>query len=189
MILDNIINRLQALATIIGSDETQQRISTAAAFVVLAQMKRRIFVDGLATDGSQIGQYSTNPYYQNPTKLIGVAGSNVKPAGKNGLATFKNGKAKKTKYLNQGYKELRDLTGRQSNFVDLNFSGSTQGSLQVGFRGNTAIIGFINQESADIIEKNEIRFGKQIIAPTDDEREAGAKAVRVEIEYILNELL
>ncbi|MDX1472236.1 MAG: hypothetical protein R3213_12125, partial [Flavobacteriaceae bacterium] len=129
MPIENIILRLRKLHQIISSTETTKRVSTAAAFRVLAEMKRRIFVNGLASDETQIGTYSTSPFYINPNSLIGVSKSGVSPQGKNGLSVFKNGKAKKTRYLGNGYKELRELTGRQSNFVDLNFSGSTQGAI------------------------------------------------------------
>jgi hypothetical protein len=188
MILENLLERLRVLGTVVAMDETAKRVSLAAAIRVLGAMKRRIFTDGIATDGSQIGQYSTTSFYQNPTKLIGVAAGGVTPAGKNGQSNFKNGKAKKTKYLNSGYKELRELTGRQSDFVDLNFSGSTQGTLQFGIRGEVAVVGFINEEAAEIIAYNEERFGKDIITITSEEREAGSKAARAELEAILNEI-
>jgi hypothetical protein len=188
MALENIIERLRALSFIVGSEDTQKRVSLAASIAVLATMKRRIFTDGLATDGSKIGTYSTNPYYQNPNNLIGVAVSGVKPMGKNGLSQFKSGKQKKTKYLAQGYKELRDLTGRQSNFVDLNFSGSTSGALQFGLRGNVAVVGFVNQEAAEIIQESETRFGLTIIEPSTNERELGARAAQEEIIAILSEI-
>lgn len=188
MILENLLTRLRTLSFIVGSDETARRVSIAASIRVLGAMKRRIFTDGLATDGSQIGTYSTNAFYQNPNKLIGVAASGVKPAGKNGLSTFKNGKQKKTKYLALGYQQLRELTGRQSDYVDLNFSGSTQGALQFGLRGDLAVIGFVNQEAAEIIAKNEERFGKDIITPSEEERLAGSQAARAELEAILNEI-
>lgn len=188
MALENLLNRLKLLQLVVGNPQTQTRVSTAAAFTVLAQYKRRIFVDGLATDGSQIGQYSTNPYYQNPNNLQGVALSGVSPLGKNGLDTFKNGRKKKTRYLAGGYKELRELTGRQSDFVDLNFSGSTEGSIQVGQRGEEVVIGFANEQSAEIMAGNEERFGKEIVATSEEEREIGIKAARNELLAIIEEL-
>jgi hypothetical protein len=188
MILDNLITRLRTLGFIIGQEETQKRVSIAAEIRVLAAMKRRIFTDGIATDGSQIGQYSTTSFYQNPTKLIGVAASGVKPAGKNGQANFKNGKAKKTKYLALGYQQLRELTGRQSDYVDLNFSGSMQGALQFGIRAGIAVVGFVNEEAAEIMAQNEQRFGKDILTVTEEEQAAGAQAARAELEAILNEI-
>jgi len=188
MAFENLLNRLKLLQVVVGNPETQKRVSNAAAFTVLAQYKRRIFTDGLATDGSAIGQYSSKPFYQNPTKLTGVAVGGVSPLGKNGLDTFKNGRKKKTRYLAGGYKELRDLTGRQSDFVDLNFSGSTEGSIQVGTKGDDVVIGFINEKAAEIMQGNEERFGKEIIAVSQEEREIGVKAARNELLAIIQEL-
>lgn len=188
MAFENLLNRLKLLQLVVGNPETQKRVSTAAAFTVLAQYKRRIFVDGLASDGSKIGQYSTKQFYQNPNKLTGVSIGGVSPLGKNGLDTFKNGKKKKTRYLSNGYKELRELTGRQSDFVDLNFSGSTEGSIQVGASGDAVVIGFINDKAVEIMQGNEERFGKEIIAVSDEEREIGIKAARNELLAIIEEL-
>jgi hypothetical protein len=188
MPFENLINRLKLLQLVVANPNAQKRISTAAAFTVLAQYKRRIFTDGLATDGSQIGQYSTKPFYQNPNKLTGVAVGGVTPLGKNGLDIFKNGRKKKTRYLSTGYKELRDLTGRQSDFVDLNFSGSTEGSIQVGESAGEVVIGFINEKSAEIMQGQEERFGKEIIAVSDEEREIGFKAARNELLAIIEEI-
>lgn len=187
MAFENLLNRLKFLQFVVGNPETQKRVSTAAAFTVLAQYKRRIFVDGLATDGSAIGQYSTKPFYQNPNSLFGVSVGSVTPVGKNGLDTFKSGKKKVTRYLPNGYKELRELTGRQSDFVDLNFSGSTEGSIQVGESGGDVVIGFTNEKAAEIMAGNEERFGKEIVAVSEEEREIGIKAARNELLAIINE--
>lgn len=183
-----LLQRIKLVQAVINDDNTKERISTAAAFRVIAELKQRIFSDGLATDGTLIGTYSTTPYYQNPINLIGVSTSGVKPEGKNGQSVFLNGKAKKTKYLAEGYSELRQLTGRQNATVDLNFSGSVFNSLQVGVRNGRAVIEFTNTESAEILEANETRFGKNIIEPSEQEREAGREAASLEIQAILDEL-
>ena len=185
--LENLVLRLQLLQTVVNNPETAKRISAAAAFRVIADLKRRIFNNGLATDGSTIGQYSTTPFYQNPNNLVGVPKSAVKPQGKNGLATFKNGNQKKTRYLASGYKELRDLTGRQSEYVDLSFSGSMAQNIQVGFSGELAVVRFTDAAEAEKMAQNEEHFGKEIIQPSQDEIENGEKAARFELFAILEE--
>jgi hypothetical protein len=186
--MNNILHRLNALKTIVGLDETARRVSTAAALTMLAKLKQRVFRLGLDSSDNPIGSYSTGPFYQNPTKLVGVPAGGVKPQGKNGLSIFKNGKPKKTRYLNQGYKELRELVGRQSDYVDLNFSGSLQLSMQVGFRGNVAVFGFTNQEGIDKMEQNEIRFSTTISEPTEEELELSRRAAANELIAIIQEL-
>ena len=101
MALESIAERLLALKAIAQDSNTQKRVSQAAAFRVIAEYKTRIFVDGLATDLQPIGQYSFTSFYINPNspQLFGVSSSAIKPAGKKGQTTFKNGNPHKTKYL------------------------------------------------------------------------------------------
>lgn len=98
-----------------------------AAFDVTAIMGQRIFDEGKKADGSDIGsKYSDTPIYVNPDKLTVNKNIGAK-TGKTGERIFKSGAKKgqphKTKYLAGGYEELRNKTGRQTNFVDLRFSG------------------------------------------------------------------
>lgn len=188
MSTENARKRLALLRAAFGNKETKKRIETVAAVAALAEYKDRIFSEGRASDGSDIGKYSTSPFYQNPNKLIGVGRSGVKPRGKNGRARFNNGRLKKTAYLAQGYKELRDKVGRQSQKVDLNFSGSTAGSIQVGVSRGETVFGFTTIEGRDIMKKNETRFNKEIVRPSQGESEAGLEAAQKEILQIFNEL-
>lgn len=97
-----------------------------AAFDATAKMAERIFDEGKKEDGTDISsRYSTTPIYVNPEKL--TVNKNIGALmGKTGEKIFKSGKKKgqphKTKYLAGGYEELRDKTGRQTNYVDLIFS-------------------------------------------------------------------
>jgi hypothetical protein len=184
----NISERLEILAQVVNDDNTARRISQAAAFQVIAEYKQRIFFLGLDTSGGSIGQYSVNPFYINPLTLTTVKASGIKPMGKNGQTIFKNGNPHKTKYLTQGYKELRDLTGRQSNTVDLNFSGSLFQSIKVTESGSVSAITYTNDEMANIMVFNEERFAKDISTVSIDEREMGETAARNELLAILEEI-
>jgi hypothetical protein len=184
----NISERLEILAQVVNDDNTARRISQAAAIQVIAEYKQRIFFLGLDTSGGSIGQYSVNPFYINPLSLTTVKASGVKPQGINGQSVFKNGNPHKTKYLTQGYKELRDLTGRQSNTVDLNFSGSLFQSIKVTESGSVSAITYTNDEMANIMVFNEDRFAKEISTVSTDEREMGEIAARNELLAILEEI-
>ena len=184
----NISERLEILAQVVNDDNTARRISQAAAIQVIAEYKQRIFFLGLDTSGGSIGQYSVNPFYINPLTLTTVKASGIKPQGKNGQSVFKNGNPHKTKYLTQGYKELRDLTGRQSNTVDLNFSGSLFQSIKVTESGSVSAITYTNDEMANIMVFNEDRFAKDISTVSIDEREMGETAARNELLAILEEI-
>jgi hypothetical protein len=184
----NISERLEILAQVVNDDNTARRISQAAAIQVIAEYKQRIFFLGLDTSGGSIGQYSVNPFYINPLSLTTVSAGGVKPQGKNGQSVFKNGNPHKTKYLTQGYKELRDLTGRQSNTVDLNFSGSLFQSIKVTESGSVSAITYTNDEMANIMVFNEDRFAKDISTVSNEEREMGETAARNELLAILEEI-
>lgn len=204
MSLENLKQRLKNLKDVISANETAKRISNiAATFNVIPEYKTRIFTDGLTTAGTPIGQYSTTPFYINPTTLVGVAASGISPEGIGGAAKFKSGKTKKTggnplltsgktrktKYLKNGYSELRELTGRQNSTVDLNFSGALERSVQVVEEGNTAIIRYTNEEEAEKMTWAEERFGADISGVSDDERELGLRAAAIELRVILDSII
>ena len=185
-----ISERLEILSQVVNDDNTARRISQAAAIQVIAEYKQRIFFLGLDSSGSQIGTYSVNPFYINPLSLTTVSAGGIKPEGKNGQTVFKNGNPHKTKYLTQGYKELRDLTGRQSGTVDLNFSGSLFQSIKVTESGLNSAITYTNDEMAAIMEFQESpeRFAKDISTVSTAERELGETAARNELLAILEEI-
>lgn len=183
-----IIERLEILSQVVADDNTAKRISQAAAFQVIAEYKQRIFFEGLDSSGSSIGQYSTNPFYINPLTLISVSSAGITPEGKNGQKVFKNGNPHKTKYLMQGYRQLRDLTGRQSSTVDLNFSGSLFQSIKVTEEGLNSKVTYTVDKLADVMLSQEDRFGKDISTVSDNEREMGEIAARNELLAILEEI-
>jgi hypothetical protein len=189
MALESIAERLLALKAIAQDPNTQKRVSQAAAFRVIAEYKIRIFVDGLATDLQPIGQYSFTSFYINPNspQLFGVSSSAIKPAGKTGQTTFKNGNPHKTKYLADGYSELRNLTGRQNQYVDLNFSGSLLQSIKVVEEGNVTKVAYTIASQADKMVWNETRFGKDISTVSEPEQQAGTEAAQLEFLAILEE--
>ena len=183
-----ISERLEILSQVVNNDNTARRISQAAAFQVIAEYKQRIFFNGLDTNGDEIGQYSVNPFYINPLSLTTVSAGGIKPEGKNGNTVFKNGNPHKTKYLTQGYKELRDLTGRNSDKVDLNFSGSLFQSIKIVEKGLESVVTYTNSDLAEIMEGNETRFSKEISTVSNEERELGETASRNELLAILEEI-
>jgi hypothetical protein len=187
--LIEILDRLELLKEITNDTRTAQRISQVAAFRVIAEYKQRIFTQGLDTFGNQIGSYSTNPFYINPNSptLIGVASSGIKPEGKTGKTVFKSGKPHKSKYLSEGYSELRQLTGRQNETVDLNFSGSLERSVKVIENANVATVTYTIDSEAEKMIWNETRFGTEIHTVSDEERNAGSEAGQLEFLAILEE--
>lgn len=104
-----------------------------AVYNDIARKSIRIFEDGKKSDGSLIGQYSTTPMYANPdyqprkgnitTKSGGKLSGLLPTIGKTGKSVFEStGLPHKTTYLEGGYKELRNRTGKRIDKVNIRFT-------------------------------------------------------------------
>lgn len=115
--------------------EQQKKIQELAKFCkpleiaakdTMAMQAGRIFVEGKDSADSNIGKYSTKPFYLNPKN----SPKKFAPKGKTGQTKFKTGKKAgqnhKTRYFADGYKGFRNLIGRQTKFVDLSLVGDLQ---------------------------------------------------------------
>jgi len=148
---------------------TQENLNKAilsAALTVNADMSERIFVDGKASDGSEIGKYNTtDELYVNPKN----APKKFPPKGKNGDVKFSDGKPHKTSYFDS-YAEFRKKIGRKTNKVNLFLFGVLQSNWSNGVkpteRGAHATLNELNALKA---EGNEDHFGKSIFKHTQDE--------------------
>lgn len=104
-----------------------------AVYNDIARKSIRIFEEGKKSDGSLIGQYSTDPMYANPDyqprkgaiktsgggKLQGLTPT----IGKTGKSVFAStGLPHKTTYLPGGYKELRQRQGRKVDHVNIRYT-------------------------------------------------------------------
>jgi hypothetical protein len=188
-----LLDRLEILSQVIADDNTARRISQAAAVAVVAEYKQRIFSEGLDSSGNPIANkdgniYSVNPFYVNPLSLVGVASAGIKPEGKNGQSVFKSGKPHKTKYLTNGYKQLRELTGRQTAVVDLNFSGDLFQSVKAVEVGSISYISYTSATQSLKMSGYEERNNRIISAVTDSEQEIGYRAAQNELLAILEEI-
>lgn len=115
-----------------------------------AQQVTRIFVNGQNSNGDQIGTYNdTTPLYANPNTTPGnsftpqgkVSNFSAKKKDSGTGATFKNGKARKTKYF-PSYKSLKQIIGQESNFVNLEYTGQ----LKSDFSNRADVIKVTNHE-------------------------------------------
>ena len=158
---------------IIRSLEAQQASLFLGMNNLRADMLKRIFDTGNASDGSKIGSYSTKPIYVSTKGNSQVRSSSLRPKGKNSNEPkFENGKDRKSQYFPGGYKEYRSTVGRQSDKIDLRLTGSLQLSIQLGNTDNGQVIAFNNDEQLRKAEGNEKRFGKIIFDPSKEEVDA-----------------
>jgi len=165
---------------------TNNRPLQIAASTAMKDMGIRIFIDGLKTDGSQIGKYNTTkPMYVNPKTAAGAATGNKKlniqgltpPTGKHGDKVFKNSKPHVTTYV-KSYADFRKRVGKQVAKVDLVLSGDLQSDFSNGnaknptpkkVNPNEYIVTLKRQESRDKREGAEKRFGGSIFHHTKEE--------------------
>lgn len=125
-------------------------IATTAMVELEAVWKERIFDRGEKTDGTPIGNYSTQPSYFSKDSFIRK--SSFKPIGKTGKKT------KSTMFLQGGYSEFRDIQGRETDRINLKFSGSEERAFRVYKFGNEVVFG-----NADEIENRKIEGQEQKI--------------------------
>jgi hypothetical protein len=78
-------------------------------------------------------------------------------------------KGKIGKYKNGKYKQKREDAGRQTDYVDLQFTGELNRSIQKGIKGDKQVVGFNNDGAAEIAEHLEEKYNKVIFAPSSDE--------------------
>jgi hypothetical protein len=184
---DAIKNTTKFLANLAAvTAKKRAQLGLEAVLNLEVDYKRRIFLNGQATNGRRIGKYSTDPMYVSIQGFKDQVGSQVrasalKPKGKDGSSKFRSGKLKKSRYLGGGYSELRRIVGRQNSYVDLNLTGSTDNSITTGRRAKGAALGYNNLERADLANKLEQKYGKDIFTVSKKEEEAVSKFLEDQI--------
>lgn len=163
--LEQYTERLQDLAKQ-GSERAIESVVIPAANELLANIKNRIIDEGKKSDGSKIGNYSTKPAYFEKEQFIQK--SKFKPKGKTGETKFKSGAFHKSMYLEQGYKELRNIQGRPTDKINEFYTGSTMNSYQLQAIQNAVLLGLTNEKSAKIRQGQEGRFGKIFYATKEE---------------------
>ncbi|NCT92944.1 MAG: hypothetical protein GXC72_00845 [Chitinophagaceae bacterium] len=155
-------------------------------------------------------RYSTEPIYASPSmfnrkgsfKPIGKGEEKAKTTTVYNTKTQKGKKVaikedhteRKTMYLGEGYKELREVNGLQTAVVDVTFSGRmlqnihTQSINQVDEFHSQAIVGASNQENRDKLGGQHKRYG-DFLAPTDEETDLTKEIPAAKILSILEETI
>lgn len=194
-----------------------QRVNAVAGNLLLGTVKKRIFLQGLNTNMSPIGTYSTKPYYQplnsrvlvalpkgskNKPKLVGrgdfVTPKDNKVRARRLKPTFLNGNKRKSMYMPNGYKEFRELVGRQggnvkgsisTTGVNLNLTGSLSRGYTMAIYDDKIVLGFPNQELRHIASGLEKKYGSNIFAASNKEIEIFTRHANIEVERIINEII
>jgi hypothetical protein len=143
--IDELIARIDA--SFVELAELPREAVLAKASDIHGQLLRRIFNEGLATDGRPIGQY-------------------------------KDG----------SWKKRREAEGRQTGYVDLQFSGELFQSIDLGVDGNQLLIGFKNDRNriAGYLEEN---YGRAIFTVSESEIQEASQVMADYISARLNEII
>ena len=130
-------------------------IAQAVMVELMAKHKKRIFADGLNSEGASMGKYSTKPAYY--SKKIFVRQAAFKGVGK----PNKDGKRKtgnKSMFIATGYEGLRDIQGRKTDHVNLKYSGSLEAGIQVVKFANSTEYGNLDANESPKFDANEEKY-------------------------------
>jgi len=177
----------QRLRKLIEASQTKaiNSVMIPSANRLLENVKNRIINQGENTQGGKIGQYSTKPMYASkeqfdkksafkPLKKKYVSTDAKAPKtvkGRKVLATVFTAEGK-TMYLQQGYKELRQIQGKRVDIVNLEYRGDLMRSYQQEVV-NTGIIvqGLKHEKEKKKREGLQKRFGGLLLHPQKKEIE------------------
>lgn len=171
-----------------------ESVFVPAANELLANVKNRVVRDGKNSDNAQIGNYSTTAIYVEPSQFINKGA--FKPQGKNTVGargkkrTVKpNGQQRKTMYLPNGYKELRDIQGRESDKVNLFYRGDLMLSYVQQNEPTYILQGLDKESESKKLEGLQKRFGEGLLKPSQEELAEYQKNVIEGVKQIQSALL
>lgn len=195
-------------------EENGEKITEGVVFTsanaLLATIKNRVQREGKDSSGSLMGNYSTWPIYASRDRFV-VKGA-FRPKGKPILA--KNGKdtnnkrtkvfllagkkgkllprtlnynIRKTMYLEDGYRQLREIQGMPVNIKNLTYSGDTMLSYTIGTEEGEVLIGFDSERASMIRSGLEKQNGGDIFRASAPEMEDYEKRVVEKTRERLNE--
>lgn len=142
-------------------------IAQAVMVELMEKHKKRIFDDGLNSEGASMGKYSTKPAYYTEKQFVRTkdrkgkifvpTGKQTKD-GKKRKGNFKNGNERKSMFIATGYEGLRDIQGRKTDHVNLKYSGSLEAAIQVVKFGSSVEYGNLDALESPKFDANEERY-------------------------------
>lgn len=178
----------------IRSLDIAKTIVFPVATAMLDSMRQRLFQEGISGDGGKTGSYSTAPIYASKSAFVGGGFS---PQGKNAKKTTtgklakgsknkKDGAQRKSMYLAGGYKQLRQVQGKETAFVNLQYSGLLFTDFsKLAVEKDTVVSKVGTKESSDKLKWLSDKYGKDTFKHTKEEREFFKKEVHKQfIKYL-----
>lgn len=169
-----------------------------AGNTMLDSIKNRIVNEGLNSEGNTIGSYSTIPIYAErdqfikggfngqgknnkfgntigdrlvPTIRLKQTGVKKNPVKYKRYSAVKpSGDERKTMYLKEGYKELRDVQGLRTDIMNFEYRGDLMEDYHTQQVAQAVLLGFGNPTQIQKRSSLERRFG-HVFQPTEQEIE------------------
>lgn len=185
MDIGTYVSRLQELTTSVVNDKREE-IYVRNGNALLASIKNRIQREGRDSSGSKMKPYSTTPRYFVKDQF--VKKSAFKAIGKTGKRKFNSGKSYEAIYLKNGYKEFREIQGRQTQYRDLTLSGDMILSYVLGTSQNAILLGFNQKKQSDKRKGNEEIIKGNIFQATSSEMDDFNKAVIDNELQVINQI-
>jgi hypothetical protein len=166
-------------------------ITVSIGQALVASNIERIHEKGKAVDNTPIGQYSTKDIlvgkksFAKKSAWDSLYNSNKKT--NNWRTIKKNDKNYKLILLKGGYKKLRELQGKKTNVVNLNYTSKLQSELNLVVVNNKADIGFTTSYGGTISEALEDKYGKKIWGVSKADKKEIINIIKEEILKKLNE--
>lgn len=191
--------RLQALRDNI--DREIEAIMVPRANELLANIKNRIMRRGKNSNGQPIGNYSTKPMYAgrddfDKTSAFKARGKKPRTVDTYRVSSRRKQRVEvrhdygtyKTMYLSGGYKELRDIQGKPTEFVNLMYRGDLlQNGYQLMYNTSDKVIylGFVSEKFGLIRKGLEQKYGAPIMRATVEEINEHKKQVAHDFSQII----
>jgi len=162
-------------------------LNTAKLIFPIAQetqrkMITRLFEEGEGAQG-KLGTYSTDEGYYTKKQFKNKGAFKAK--GKTGKTKFENGEPHKSMFLPQGYKELKQVQGYESGFVNLQYSKDLRNDFSTGMKikGDKVIAVVKRNINADKTEWLSKKYGAKTFHHTQEEKNFFAKEVSKELAH------
>jgi len=179
--LSDAINRLKKKVSF--PPKELDKVLRSAASSVQGSMMRRVFNDGKDSKNGMIGSYSTKPTLVGRSSFVNqTAWNRVFKVKKYKWVTFRG---KKLKVLPGGYKQIRQIEGKETATVNLTRTGKLSKSLIFEPIANGYQIGFLPY-GAKLSQYQEDHWNKMIFALSSNEKRIITTIVNNYIKSKLN---
>ena len=204
--LDELAGNLSGIFDAI-QEQYAAEITLRGAVQLNLSLHKRIFTDGKDTDGAPIAAgYSTDPIYATKEQIGGrfkaigksTEVEKVFTVSKSGIQKQKvikkkrgdTKKDRKTMYLSDGYKELRQLRGRRVDQVNLFLSGSLSASIKEYQQDLKAVVAIASSNEIEkVTGHEEERYKKDIFKPSKEDVKESNRAMSEEVARVFEKLI